>query len=171
MVDMSKINAARESLVQMAPTPEAIKAGTLNTIHNAYSTLRGSGSVMTELGKVKDAYIDLPTGVAGTGLKACAELLTVQPINATCTLAKGLTAACGDIAKIVVSPIPTALAAAGKTLEGAKTVAKLPITVPMQACSVVGNGCSKMLDLFGSAPAVQSAAPTTGAPASAATAA
>ncbi|MFH1410682.1 MAG: hypothetical protein ABIG80_03935, partial [Patescibacteria group bacterium] len=116
------INAARETAEGFAPSPEAVKAAALNTCRGAYETCRGSGSVTTELKKAISSAIDVPVGMAANSLKACTQLLTLQPINATCTAARGLKDACVSATKAIVSPVPTALAAANQSLKVACTV-------------------------------------------------
>ncbi len=162
MVDLNKIRAGQEALVEKV-SPEKIKESALSTLHECYDTVRGSGSVMTELGKVKDAYISLPADVVGNALKASAQLLTVQPIKATCTVAKGLKDTCVNMAKIAVSPVPTAIAAAQQSLAKVKDVGVAVGKAPLKMVQTAQNGCHKFLDLFGSsassAPSNTNAAP------------
>jgi len=160
---MGLINAMKEAQegleASIVRSPEEIKAAALNTIHEAIDTVKGSGSVMTELGSLKDAYIDLPLGAASNALTATGQLLSAHPVDATVTTFGALTDAAKNVGKIAVAPLPLGIAAAGSSLEAAKTVVKAPVTVPLAAGKVVYNGCNKMLDLLGGddIPAVQPA--------------
>ena len=144
------------------PNPEEFKAATLNKIHGCYETIRGSGSVMTELGNVTHACLDLPAGAVGGALKAVGQLCTLQPINATCTAGKALVDTCQNLGKIAVSPVPIALAAAENSLSVAKKVAKLPIKAPIAAYRVAERGVNRVLDLFGPSAGTTSKSPDLG---------
>ncbi|MFH0838003.1 MAG: hypothetical protein V1880_01915 [Patescibacteria group bacterium] len=145
------INTAREAAEHAVPNPEAIKAAALNTCRGAIETCKGSGSIRTELVKIKDSCINLPLGMAANSLKACTQLLTLQPIKATCTVARGLTDACKEAAKIAVSPLPTGIAAIKQTARAGVTVAKLPVTAPLAVYRVAERGLTRATDiLFGS---------------------
>lgn len=125
------ISTAQEAANRFVPNPEAIKTAAVNTCRNAINTCTGSGYITTEIGKLKDACIDLPAGMVANTLKACSQLITLQPVNASCTLAKGLIGACKDSAKIMVSPLPAGIAAVRGTARTAVKAAKLPITAPL----------------------------------------
>jgi len=143
------LSTAREAADRFAPTPESLKAAALNSCRGAIETCKGSGSIKTELLKIKDSCINLPVGMAANNLKACSQLLTLQPVKATCTAAKGLTDACKDAAKIMVSPVPTGIAAVKGTAKAGITVAKLPVTAPIAAYRLANRGLDKVLSYMG----------------------
>lgn len=130
---LQSINTAREALPNLAPTAEQLKEGTRTVCRNAYETIKGSGHIVTEISKVKDRCIDLPAEAAADTLKACTELLSLHPINATTTLAKGAAKACANTAALMFSPAPlvnatfqSSLRTAGAGLRG---VANAPLAM------------------------------------------
>jgi len=118
---LQSINTAREALPNLAPTAEQLKEGTKAVCRNAYDTITGSGHIVTEIGNVKARCIDLPMEATANTLKACTELLSLHPIKATCTVAKGAANACANTAALLASPIPLTNAAAQSTLRGVGT--------------------------------------------------
>jgi len=153
-IAVNALQGARETVDKLTPSPEAIKAAASNTIQNAYASIRGSGSIMTELGKTKDAFLGMPAEAIGGALKASGQLLTLQPINATRTVATGLINTCKNLAKFTTSPIPVALAAAENSYKTTKSVAstvvRFPKTAVLKGYGVVERGVNEVLDIFGS---------------------
>lgn len=144
---------AQESADNITPSAEQIKAAALNKCRGAVDSIRGSGQITTELKKTADSLIGIPAEAAAGGLKACVQLLSFQPIKATCTVAKGLTGVLENVAKVATAPIPVALAAAGQSYNAAKsagqTVVSLPKKTVLKAYDVTDRGLNKVLDLFG----------------------
>lgn len=128
--------------------PEAIKARALNTLHNGYETLRGSGSLPQELSSVARSYLNIPGTALGTALRASGDLLTFQPLQATRAVAGGLLSTLRDIGNIVTSPSRVAVAGVGTAARAVGSVAALPLRAPMAACRVVGNGCSSLMGML-----------------------
>lgn len=161
-------NTAQEAAEQIAPSPEAIKAAAMNTCRSAINTVKGSGYVTTEIGKIKDRLIDLPVGMAANTLKASTQLLTLQPLRATGTLAGGLIGACKDATKLAISPVPTGIAAVKSTARTAVEAAKLPVTVPLAAYRKGSEWVERGTDIiFGPDTPGSSGAATANAPAAA----
>ncbi len=157
---VNAINTAQVAANTMTPSAESLKASGMNTCRGAISHCRGTGSITIG---VKNAIGDASNAAIGTAtssLQACTQLLTLQPINATCTALKGATEACKNVTKAITSPIPIALAVAGQSVSAAKTgvhatkevvkaVAMSPITVPTRAIEVVGGGIAEVEKMFG----------------------
>lgn len=147
---VSSINEGREAIRNLPTSPEAIKAAALNTCHSAIATCKGSGSIKTELGKLASTCAGLPLKVVGSGLTACKDIVTLHPVDAVCTVFKGATSACTDVAKAMISPVPMAIATAKQSVGAAKEVVKAPVTVPLAAYRVVDRGLTRVTDkLFG----------------------
>lgn len=144
------INTAREAANTITPSAEGVKAAALNTCRGAIDTCKGSGSVTTELKKAISTAVNVPVGMATNSLKACTQLLTLQPVQATCTVAKGLKDACVDTAKFVASPVALTSATAQTGVRVARTgaratkeavikAASLPVAAPLLAYNKLGD--------------------------------
>lgn len=144
---------ARETVSNLAPTGAEIKTAAMNTIHGAYDAIRGSGSIMTELGKAKDSFIGMPAEMLGGALSATGKLLTRHPIEATRTAATSLINASKDLATFVTSPFRLTVAAGENMFSGVKkattAVAALPKKGALKAYHVVSDGVNEFLNLFG----------------------
>lgn len=144
---------ARETVENLAPSAEAIKSTTLKGIEDAYRTIKGSGSIMTELGNVKDSFIGMPANLLGGALGATAKFMTLHPIEGTRTAATGLINAAKDMARFVTAPLPLTFATAktslGATKTAASTVAGLPKQIVLKGYGAVDRGLNSFLDLFG----------------------
>lgn len=151
------INTARESVRSIPTSPEAIKTGALNLCHSAISTCKGSGSIKMELSNLAGTCAMYPLKAAASGLTACKELVTLHPIDATCTAFKGAATACTDALKIVTSPVPIAAATARQTLNLGKEAFKAPVTVPLAAYHTIKRGYEKTTDMLFGADAAPSA--------------
>lgn len=142
------LKGIQEGVERVIPSGEALREAATTTIHRAYDTIRGSGSIRTELGKAGEVALKLPFNMASNALRACGQLLTFQPVEATKTVASGLMEACGNLAKMGTAPVPIALAAAGKALDATKTVVQLPLTAPLAAFGVVKRGVGRVVELM-----------------------
>jgi len=136
------VKETQEEIIKNIPSSEDIH----HIIDAGKENIIGSGSIITEINKLKNAYTELPINMISNTMKASAQLLTVQPVAATLTVLKGAISALGDIAKIGISPIPTSIAAIKTTLETAKVAAKLPYTAPVKGFHVVNRWCDKLLN-------------------------
>ncbi len=142
------INTAREAANKLSPSTEAVKSAAVNTCNGMIETCKGSGSVRTEGKKIVSAMVDAPLTTVTHGLKACTELLTLQPVKATCTAARGLTDMCKNVAKVCVSPVPMSIAALKTTGKAATEVIKFPVTGPLKAYDVTKRGVIKATDIM-----------------------
>ena len=162
----SGVNYAREGVEKITPNPQAMKEGALHLVRDSYQTIRGSGSVTEELKKAVSATASLPFDAAGTALKACGQLLTFQPIEATKTAFKGATQCCKDVGQVIAFPGATTIAAAEQTLGAAKHTVGAVATLPLKAGQVAYNGAGNVVRMFtggSSAGGSVSSAPASGA--------
>lgn len=144
------INKIREGANNLKLNGGAIREAATRSLDEGYRALKGSGSVMTEIGRAGKTCADLPLEMGAKGLQACAQLLTFQPVEATCTVAKGLTEACGNLAALITSPIPITAAACEGALKVAGTVIKAPIEGPLAVGRTVKRGLINMTGWLGS---------------------
>lgn len=143
----------QETADNLTPSAEQIKAAALNKCKGAMDSIKGSGQITAELKKTADSLIGIPAEAAAGGLKACVQLLSFQPIKATCTVAKGLMGVCENVAKVATAPIPVALATAGQSYNAAKSAGQTVVSLPkkgvLKAYDVTERGLNSVLNLFG----------------------
>ncbi len=140
---MGVIENARE-VVNTSMSSEALKAAGIQTIRNGLRTVRGSGQPVTELKNGLKAAVGVVEEGITNGAQACGQFLTLQPVKATCTVAKGLTGMCKETLKIGAAPIATGIAVGERGLGLAKDVAMLPATAPLAVCRTVKRGLTKI---------------------------
>lgn len=140
------VNTAREAAESAVPSAESVKAAALNTCRGAIDTCKGSGSVTTEAKKTLSALVDAPVGAVTDSLKACTQIVTLQPVKGVCTAAKGLGNMCKNVAKVLVSPVPIAIAAAKTTFNTGVEAIKLPGKAAVSVFGTVSNGVNGALD-------------------------
>ena len=152
-----------------------LKDGAVNNIKDGYEALRGSGSVLEELRRAKEAAKQIPGDIGTGAANAAAKFLTLQPIQGTKDAVAGTVKTLKDVGKAIAVPfVSTAVAMTGNVLGAGKKV----IAVPGKALGAIAKGPIKVFgvikkgvtDFFESppaqtsAPAVDMSAPATPPP-------
>ena len=137
-----------------------LKDSTISNIRGGLTTIRGSGSVINEIHKLKKSAGDIGKSFLGGEfkgekfeggvLKATKDFLSLHPIEAVKSTGIGLLGAIKNTGKVVVSPIPTGIAAvsapASKIAKGVKavgtTIAK-PGKYAIQGIGAIASGVKK----------------------------
>ncbi len=145
----SAVNTAREAAESAIPSAESVKSAAINTCNGVIDTCKGSGSVTIEAKKALSALVDAPVGAVTDSLKACTQIVTLQPVKGVCTAMKGMGNMCKNVAKVMVSPVPTAVAAAKTTFNTGVAAAKIPGKAAVQAFDKISNCVNRTLDIYG----------------------
>jgi hypothetical protein len=143
------LNSTVEQAREHMPNAAAIRQKASQTIHEAYDSLRGSGSIVQEIKKpFQNTFVNVPKEAFNSTFDATMNLVTLHPIESAKTLTHGMTKVMSNITQAAISPIPISLAATGTTLYLAWQGAKLPVTIPLKGFSIAKNGCAQAMKLL-----------------------
>lgn len=149
---VTAIGSARERGAEAAkriPTGSEAREKTMQVIDSALQTCKGSGHLMTEVGNVGKACIELPMGIASNTMKACTNFVTGHPVDAFCSATEILTDSCKKAGKIMAFTTAGSNAALQEVGRGARSVAR----IPGRAARTVSGGLNRISNMaFGNTP-------------------
>lgn len=113
--------------------PGEAKQMALNTVHDCFNTIKGSGTIREEIGKQINTLKRAPLEAGGTILTAANQLLHIHPIQATKTTAAGFIEASKNLAKLGVAPISGAMTVVKSGLSTSRKILSAPSNFAVHA--------------------------------------